>query len=120
MMQNDIEQKIKEQTELLLSSTSKEDTALIQQKITALLEIKTSLEAPKISPHDMLTIKELATFFKISENSARWIAKSKHLRNIKGAVENVNRNGAKGKYEMLRIQRGAALKVLQAHPGVYR
>jgi len=69
---------------------------------------------------EYLTIKELAAALKISDTSARYLARSRHLRNIKDAVLNVNLKGPAGKYEKLRIRLDAALKVLQAHPGTYR
>jgi len=68
---------------------------------------------------EYLTPKELASRLKISVESARYLARSKYLRNIKGAVLNVNLRGKKGKYEKLRIRFDAAICVFEAYPGVW-
>jgi len=68
---------------------------------------------------EYVTLQELAARLKISVVSARYLARSKYLRKIKGAVLNVNLQGTKGKYEKLRIRFDAAVHVFEAYPGVW-
>jgi len=66
-----------------------------------------------------VTIKQLAKHLGISTTSARNLARSKHLRRVKGAVVNTNTNGDAGKYEILKIRLDAAVKVFEANPQIY-
>jgi len=76
-------------------------------------------EGKQPKQHEYLTISELAARLSISANGARCLARSQYLRNIKGAVLNVNQKGPKGKYEKLRVRLDAAIKIFQAYPGTY-
>ena len=61
---------------------------------------------------EYLTIPQLAERLGMSVTCARYLARSKRLRNIKGAVLNVNMS--KGKYEILKINVHDAIKVYSA------
>jgi hypothetical protein len=58
---------------------------------------------------EYLTIKQLAERLGMSVLSARYLARSKRLRAIKGAVINVNMS--EGKYEILKINIHDAVRV---------
>ena len=58
---------------------------------------------------EYLTIKHLAERLGISNKHARYLAKSKRLRQIEGAVINVNTG--QGKKEVLRVNIHDAIKV---------
>ncbi len=58
---------------------------------------------------EYLSISELAKVLSISTEYARQLAKSKRLRNIRGAVIDVNMSG--GKYQCLRVNINAVKKV---------
>jgi len=61
---------------------------------------------------EYITIKQLAERLGISEINARYLARSKRLRDIKGAVINVNASGNKN--EILRVDFNAAIRVYNA------
>ena len=64
---------------------------------------------------EYLTIPQLAERLGMSQTNARYLAKSKRLRNVKGAVIDVNMS--KGKYEILKVNVDAAIKVYSAMLG---
>lgn len=65
----------------------------------------------KPSP-EYLSIPKLAKCLGMSEEQARWLAKSKRLRSVKGAVINVNMG--KGKYEILKVNIHDAIRAFEA------
>ena len=67
-----------------------------------------------------LTIRQLSAYLNISYRAAGYLAKSDHLRSVKGAVLNLNTKGKKGKYEKLVVNPEAAVKVFEAHPLLWR
>jgi len=62
---------------------------------------------------EYISIGELAERLSVSKTTARCMAKSKLLRNIKDAV--VDTNQGRGKYEILRINIHDAIKVHAAY-----
>jgi len=59
---------------------------------------------------EYLSISQIAERFNISQTAARELARSKHLRRIKGAVVNISNGGTN---EVLRINPEAVVKVFE-------